>query len=444
MRKNSFAARLLPATAVALCAALGARAEVQYSFDGGVGSSDNITRVAEDEVDETIASLGGQLSWLHESPRLYADVLGDIAYLDYLDDTYDSEVTGNFVGALTLHAIPDRLDWVFNDNFGQARRDPLAAVTPGNRENINLFSTGPDFVMGLGVPNLQARLSARYANVAYETSNFDSDRYGGLLTVERTMSSSAVLSAHAALTQVRPKDEAAAGSEYDMNEYYLGYSLDAARTSLSVDAGVTQVDRDGEKDDGFLLRLNLVRHLSDRATINFGAGREHSDSGQSLRFLQGIEGIDADASSLNTNPQPFVSEYANFGWNALGRRTRVNVSAAWMDQEYLDQPVQDRQELTVSGGIARDLGPTLTLGFDGNYLSEDFKNTPGDYDEMTLSVSLAWRIGRLLNIDILFDRVERSGDGPNADFAENRAWLMLRYGDTPSRRVPKLREESHR
>ncbi len=315
MPNSKFAGRQWLAAVAAICAVTrAAHAEVEYSFDAGVGRSDNITRVADDEVEETIGMLGLQLSWLEETRRLNANLLGDIAYLEYMDGTYDSEVTGNFVGSMLLHAIPERLDWVIEDNFGQARRDPLAPVTPDNREDVNVFSTGPDFVMGLGVPNLDARISARYMNVAYEDSEFDNDGFSGLLSVERTMSSNAVLSAHAGTSQIRPKNEAVAGSEYDVFEYYLGYGLEAARTSFSIDAGITELERDGSTEDGFLLRLDILRQLSDRASSTSALVASTATPASRCASCRASTASTREANSVTANPDPFISEYVTFGW----------------------------------------------------------------------------------------------------------------------------------
>src|SRR5262245_36993714 len=48
----------------------GAHADVAYEVEAGAGTSDNITRVATDEIDETLASLGLTLDWQEQSRRI--------------------------------------------------------------------------------------------------------------------------------------------------------------------------------------------------------------------------------------------------------------------------------------------------------------------------------------------------------------------------------------
>jgi hypothetical protein len=436
------AGRLAPFCAVLACG-LGmsgaANAQLDYSFDAGVGRSDNIRRTAEDPVDETILSVGAQLGWLASSRRLTADVLADIAYLDYRDGTFDGEVTGNLVGGVKMHLVPDRFDWIVEENFGQARRDPLAPITPDNRENVNLFATGPDLVFGIG-SSLEGKLGARYLRVDFEDSEFGSERYSALASVVRALSSVAEFGAHVGTERVMPENEISGGGEYDRHELFANYSLDGSRTSFSLDAGVTRLERGEFSDSGLLLRFDARREIGKRMALSVGFGREYSDSGQSLRFLQGVTGVDTDPGSLTASPDPFVSEYFTAGWDATGRRTRLSLAAAHFDQEYPDQPLQNRKQVTADARIARDLGPSLTASLDGSYLREDYVNIVGDYSETTLGIGLNWRVGRLVFLEALIDRVSRSSDSVNSEFDENRVWLRVRYGQALTRRAPQLRQ----
>jgi hypothetical protein len=417
-----------------------ASAQVDYSFDAGVGRSDNIFRTPDDARDETIASIGGQLGWLASSRRLTADVLADLSYLDYRDGSFDSEVTGNVVGGVKLHVVPDRFDWIVEENFGQARRDPLAPVTPDNRENVNLLATGPDLVFGIGT-GLKGKLAARYLRVDFEESDFGSERYSALASVTRALSSGAELGAHIGTDRVMPEDEITGGGEYDRHELFANYSLEGSRTRYSLDAGVTRLERGELSDSGLLLRFDARREIGKRMALSVGFGREYSDSGQTLRFLQGVSGVDTDPGSLVASPDPFVNEYFTAGWDAAGRRTRLSVSAAHFDHDYPDQPLQNRKQITADARIARDLGPSLTASLDGSYLREDYVNIVGDYSETSLGIGLNWRVGRQLFLEALIDRVSRSSDSVNTEFDENRAWLRVRFGQPLTRRTPQLRRQ---
>ena len=89
----------------ALCLGAAATGHAQtsglaFGLSAGMGHSDNITRVPEDEIDESFATAGFQLN-ANQQGRLSYSALGDLSYVDYLDDTFDSEVVGGFDGTLT-------------------------------------------------------------------------------------------------------------------------------------------------------------------------------------------------------------------------------------------------------------------------------------------------------------------------------------------------------
>jgi len=79
-----------------------ARADLTYEVETGVGHSDNITRVSENQVDETLATLGTHLDWTKATRRLDATVFVDLDYVEYLDNTYDGEVVGTADANLTF------------------------------------------------------------------------------------------------------------------------------------------------------------------------------------------------------------------------------------------------------------------------------------------------------------------------------------------------------
>ena len=100
-------------------------ADLSYGFDVGVGYDDNITRVSGNELDDTIAAVGAQLRLDHESARITASIASKLEYREYLDDSFDSDVVGNFIaeskfaitpGAARTQLMNYRKDFGFIEN----------------------------------------------------------------------------------------------------------------------------------------------------------------------------------------------------------------------------------------------------------------------------------------------------------------------------------------
>ena len=139
-RRISALALGLPLTAALVAAAQPAGATSPgYLLSIGVGTSDNIRRVPTDEESETLAIAGLQLDWRERTARTQTDVLGDLSYVDYLQNTFGSEVVGNATGRFSYAIAPEResvvtivfnavgsgteLDFRHEQFFDQAARD---------------------------------------------------------------------------------------------------------------------------------------------------------------------------------------------------------------------------------------------------------------------------------------------------------------------------------
>ncbi len=94
---------LIPALAVA--------ADVQVAGTLGIGYSDNIRRVSSNEEAESIAQAGLELAATEETRRFDGDLVSDLAYMDYLQNTYGSEIVGNARGHAAVSLIEDHLKW---------------------------------------------------------------------------------------------------------------------------------------------------------------------------------------------------------------------------------------------------------------------------------------------------------------------------------------------
>ena len=110
------------AIAAFLSGAAGA-AELQYGFEAGVGTSDNIARVPANGESETILTAGVDLRLLREGSLVNADVNLDLTYFDYRDGTYDGELLGTGEANIGLAFIPERFVWIVQDSFGQLQLD---------------------------------------------------------------------------------------------------------------------------------------------------------------------------------------------------------------------------------------------------------------------------------------------------------------------------------
>ena len=215
-----------------LCASVAARADLAGIAEVGVGHTDNITRVQTNEMDETIGTVGLELDWTERTRRIRGDAIVDLSYYEYMDETVDSELLGNANGTLGLAIVPETLQWVFQDSFGQARSDPFSPMSPDNREDLNYFSTGPELTVRLGSTGF-GRLSGRWSTTTYEDSPLDADRTTGAVAFGRRASPRSELSLNAVTESVDFDD--VFNTDFDRDSVFVGWQLDASRTLIDAE-----------------------------------------------------------------------------------------------------------------------------------------------------------------------------------------------------------------
>ena len=127
------------------------------------------------------------------------------------------------------------------DDFGQAALDPFTPTTPTNLENINYFSTGPDFALHFGASSY-LNASARYARAQYETSPYNSNRLLGNLAWGYQLSAQSSVSLNGDTERVMFQNTAL-NSDFDRSSGFVRYEVQGARTGLSVDLGATTINQ---------------------------------------------------------------------------------------------------------------------------------------------------------------------------------------------------------
>lgn len=403
-------------------------ADLSYLVSLDAGHSDNIRRATAVQESENIAAAGLQFAANQLTPKLRADLLGDFAYNKYLNNSFDSELIGNFIADARFMIIPQRLEWIFEDNFGQVLGDPFSPVTPDNRENINHLSTGPDLTVALGSLT-RLRLSGRYIMTTYERSEIDSQAVAEQVALIRVLSASSSLAINGRLQQLTYED-AALNADYDQSDGFLRYEVNGARTILGVDVGYTEIDRKATSETmtGLLLRLDVSRRVSRASRISINAGREFSASGTAFSIRQNLGGVDLNAAPGRQSVQPFINDFATLSWDLQSNRTAWGVIASWAEHIYEDNRLLDQTLITLGSQIRREISPRTSAAVVVSMVRADFNQPGGDYVDTTAGGSLTWRLSKSLQLILSYDHFDHSGDFVTNDYNENRVWLSIGYG----------------
>jgi hypothetical protein len=414
----------------ALLAAGAARADITYEVEAGVGHSDNITRVADGEVDETLASLGVDLTWTERTRRLQADVLTDVSYVEYLDDTYDGEVVGNADATLVFGIVPETFTWLLQDTFGQVRENPFEPVTPDNRENINYFTTGPTLRLRFGTQTT-LQLFGRYSATDYEESPLDGERTSLGLGLFRDLSAASRIGINAVNDE--SEFDAPTTPAYERRSAYLSYDLTAGRTRVSAQLGYSQIEIDGEDGDGgALVNIQVTRDLSASNSIMVSASRQFTDAAEALGAMSdggglGGAGGPGGGGEITASAAPYESSDYTVSWQFAKRRTTASLGVDFGENEYETQPLLNRKFHAYYGSFSRQLRSTLRLQLDLNFRKEEFASTTFEAEDWDSFLNLDWQMSRRLGLRLSAQRYDHDTSSGVGSFVEKRLMLYLTY-----------------
>ena len=142
-------------------------ANVQYNAEFTVGYYDNVNLINQPIVPENSKEVGAGLTVLEDSAAFYADFRAELRYIDYKKDIAPDESEALMFTNLIWKIRPGQFFWILDNNFTQAVIDPLISDTASNRQNVNVFSTGPDYIARINSTN-NFTVEARVQKYSFE------------------------------------------------------------------------------------------------------------------------------------------------------------------------------------------------------------------------------------------------------------------------------------
>ena len=403
-----------------------ARADWDATVTTGLGYSDNVGRRATNTADDTIANVQSRFSIDENTPRLFVDVVGNVGYYRYLDDTFDPEFLGNVAADMKVTLVEDYLRWLFTDNFGQVLTDPFTPATPTNRENFNYFATGPQAEFQLG-GQLRLGLGAQYSRSDYEISPFDANGVLAHISLTHDFSEHSGLGLNARYMDVEFDDIDLLENSYTQDELFLRYDAEGARTHLIADAGYSSFDQDFAPDteSGPIFRLDVTRQLTARSVLILNAGHEFSNSSIVYSQMQNGLPLDLEMVGGRQTVDPFMNTRAALRWDYEGTRSGFTLSGGYRDEDYRMRPELDQQLVSFAAETQRYMTPSLDLDIRASYLDVKFDQPGGDYDEIDATVGLNWRMTRTIGLWFSYQYAKRDSELASASYDENRVWLSV-------------------
>lgn len=400
-------------------------AESEYEIEVGGAYSDNIARVETGAVDELAAIVGLDLTFQHESIGYDVDVVSELEYRDYTKGSFENETVGSANADVALHLIKGRLDWIFEDRFGNLQTDPFQAVTPANREIINYFSTGPNILFRLGL-RTAFELDGRFTDNYFEVSDIGNQIASASATLRRGVSPnrSIYLSAQAASVEF---DDPGVNTDYDRGAVYFGFNSEISRGTFLLKLGYNEIRSANQEYDGNFAELAWTRDITNSVSFELRFDQRLSDaSDEFARFQEPGPGFGDTQQSAGVS-EPFQNTRASIRLTSEHNENRIYAMALVNDDEYVESSFLDRSRIEFRLGMVRTLGTSWLVDIEGAFQRTDLLESTRQDDDFTIRAGLSRQLNQSLGLKANILHYDRNSSSAGFSYAENVYALSINY-----------------
>lgn len=329
----------------------------------GLEHSDNRARTSPRGSSETALVPRAAIDLSRSGQRLALRVAGDAEQRVNLHGPFGNDFQANLAARLNWHLVEDRLDWIAENVASGAPLDLTGQDTLENRQQTNVFSTGPRWVLRPSAP-WSGLFDARYVHSYAEDSDaFNSDRLLLAARAVRRLGGGRQISVGVETTDVGYRDDEFAVADYQRLDVVGRYRARRAALEIDIAAGRSRIELDqGEELEGNLARLRLVWTIDDHHRMVAIAGHELSDSVRQL--VADIEQLDLPVGGNRRLPvgnEFYVLDSLSFGWRYRYGRLDSALTVARRDYQFEFEPELDLEEQAIDLGLTWRVTRTLAL-----------------------------------------------------------------------------------
>ena len=425
--KENATASVLLAVLLATGAQAPQAAELTGALNAGVGTSDNLLRTPDNQLDTTIAFVGAEFGYVETGSRLTANIVVNADYLTYDESSIDNELIGG-ASAFVDYFFVEEVFWLNAQyNFGQQVFDPLTPIRPDNREDVSFVTAGPGLSLPFGDHN-SLDIEANYSTVRYELRANDNDRINLELGLSRDVGEGKTISLIGSEEQVRFSDEVI-NPDFNRQEAFIRWSSVSVRNVIDIDVGYSELELEdlSRQSSGSVFRFDWTRIVSPSTTLTFGAGSRFSDQGDIFRFAQNTSFDIRETEDVIGTATPFRNNFFNATYLLERERTTITVAARWSQEDYEEENTFDRDVGRLNASVSRQLSRKITGELSLIYSQRSFDTLNRDDDDMLWELSFGYQFNPALSAALSYQRLDRNSTLAIDEFGENRIFLTFSY-----------------
>lgn len=411
-----------------------------------IESTDNVDRVPANPRSDIVHHPVVGFDVDHQGGNFNASGTLRAEHYRYTQTDTESETYYNASGTANWQLWRQLLDWTLEDYAAMRPIDRTLPNSPANREQRNIFITGPSAHLRLNPAN-QLELRARYGNFYYQRSDIDNHRYYG--SVLLTHQVSAITTVVGEYSTTDTDFRSALYADYLRHDVRLGLERRLRNGMFTVDAGYTRILEQGADDlEGNFFGLVFDKDVSRTINLEVVLRSELTDTGLSELGMGVVEVSPrsnlsvADAfSTSNQDPlhDLFRQQRAELNLSRRMPDLRLNFGTWWHRERYRNLLARNVTEIGVNVGGDYVIGRNTGVSLHAQYLEDLYPNlavTEIRDRDLDIGGDLRYRMSPSLNLALGVSQFRRSSDDPLREYRELRAWVGLVYqGQRPERQT---------
>jgi hypothetical protein len=386
------------------------------AFTLGGGYSDNLLRDTVGGVSGSYTAPGVVVDLARDSQRVRAVANGNVEYRNYSVSSVSNETFGTLDAELEVRLVPERFSWLFTDNFDQGRSDAFSPTGPDNREQINIFSTGPAVSLPFN-ERTSMRMQATTGQRSYaDTSQLDSDTFSTELGFYRRLRSTTEVGIAASSREV----------DYDIDAFdnqidtiFAIYRSRFSSGDVSVAVGQNKVAFGTRDDSSAYFNAAWARDVGARSRLNIDIANQLADAGDSFR---GGRALQDEIITFDV----YERSSAGLSLTVTQARSRVVLSGRIGEDSYKNAIAFDNDYIQVGIDYERQLANAMQFGADLTLAQRDYAVTLQKDDDTGVGFWISRNFSEQLSLRAEVTRDSRGG-GNTFTFDETAIWFHLRF-----------------
>jgi len=344
-------------------------ADIRYNVGASVAHYDNINHDVTPVSDESSFSIYGGVELTEENASFSSTLVSQVRATQYSNNIESDENNIKLSTDNLWRINPGQLEWYVGDTFTQTAIDSLVSDTPSNRQDVNLFSTGPNYIIRINSTN-NLRLEGRVENFTYE-ENDDSNRLFLAARWIYELNSATRLTANDEAITAKFNGDS---TDYNRNDIYLGIDYVRGLNTFNAEYGVARIDNDDAPNfDGNRYLIAFTNTRTKTSSVRFIFENTLTDTGSRL-----LSDINNNFISTSNNGTSANDIFAEKSYRARYMKTFSNSFLALeigsADRNYEIQTTLDEREKVADIEYELNLKRTNKMIFDLKYVNTTYKD----------------------------------------------------------------------